>query len=150
MNLTLLLKRGRLRAVAALVTLPMFGLSTLLLVVMASVQTGCVGHSRKASSPPESFSRVARASMSAMQCALGKIKSGRAATYTSKSPGEAPSRKRPRSSADAGNIRVPASSKSSTPGLPIPRRNGRRIAGGEETRSNRARTAIGAGRSKQF
>ena len=51
MNLTLLLKRGRLRSVAALVTLPMFGLSTLLLVMMASVQTGCVGQPRGVVAP---------------------------------------------------------------------------------------------------
>ena len=44
MNLTLLLKRrGSLRSVAALAGLPMFGLSTLLFVTLAGVQTGCVG-----------------------------------------------------------------------------------------------------------
>jgi CHAT domain-containing protein len=43
MNLTLLLKRGGgLRSGAALATLPMFGLSTLLFVTLAGVQTGCV------------------------------------------------------------------------------------------------------------
>ena len=44
MNLTLLLKRrGSLRSGAALAGLPMFGLSTLLFVTLAGVQTGCVG-----------------------------------------------------------------------------------------------------------
>jgi CHAT domain-containing protein len=53
MTLTLLLKRGaRLRKGAALVTLPMFGFSTLLLLVLASVQTGCVGQQPKGVTAP--------------------------------------------------------------------------------------------------
>ena len=52
MNLTLLLKRGGgLRSGATLITLPMFGFSTLLLLVLASVQTGCVGQPKGVTAP---------------------------------------------------------------------------------------------------
>src|SRR5262245_36861414 len=53
MTLTLLLKRGaRLRKGAALVTLPTFGLSTLLFLALASIQTGCVGQQPKGVTAP--------------------------------------------------------------------------------------------------
>ena len=76
MALTLLLKRGGgLRSGATLITLPMFGLSTLLFIALAGVQTGCVGQQPKGVTAPGIVFKGAGLDVGSAAC-VGENKAG--------------------------------------------------------------------------